>query len=75
MVFMDDLILAGALSILALYAAVILAGAAAVFLLAELYLGIFSGDTGLVAMVLSTVLIFLSAYTGCGLWLQKSGRI
>lgn len=71
---MDDLILAGALSILALYAAVILAGAGVILVLIGLYNGIISGNNGRVAAILGIILLFLAAYAGCGFLLRKTGR-
>ena len=73
--FMDDLILAGALSLIGLYAAAVLAVAAVIFTLLEMYGAAAAGDTGRVAAILGIVLLFLAAYAGYGLWLQKSGRI
>jgi hypothetical protein len=72
---MDDLILAGALSVTGLYAAAVLAVAAVAFTLMELSGAAAAGDVGRVAAILGLVLLFLAAYAGCGLWLQKSGRI
>ena len=57
---MDDLILAGALAIIALM---------------ELNNAVAAYDSVRVAAILGIVLLFLAAYAGCGLWLQKSGRI
>jgi hypothetical protein len=73
--FMDDLILAGALSITGLYAAAILAVAAVIITLMEAYGAAAAGDSGRVAAILGIVLLLLAAYAGTGLWLQKSGRI
>ncbi len=72
---MDDLILAGALSIIGLSAAAVLALAAVIFTLLELYGAAAAGDSGRVAVILALVLLILAAYAGTGLWLQKSGRI
>ena len=72
---MDDLILAGALSVTGLYAAAVLAVAVVAFTLMELYGAAAAGDVGRVAAILGIVLLFLAAYGGTGLWLQKSGRI
>jgi hypothetical protein len=72
---MDDLILAGALSIIGLYAAAILAVAAVIFTLMEISGAAAAADFGRVAAILAIVLFFLAAYAGTGLWLQKSGRI
>jgi len=69
---MDDLILAGALSIVGLYAAAILAVAAIIFTFKELAA---AGDAGRIAAILGIVLLFLAAYAGTGLWLQRIGRI
>ena len=72
---MDDLILAGALSVTGLYAAAVLAVAMVVFTLMELYGAAAAGDVGRVAVIIGIVVLFLAAYAGTGLWLQKSGRI
>lgn len=72
---MDDLVLAGALSITGLYAAVALLGAAVIWVLAELFTAVAAGEPGRAAAVLGTILIFLGAYRGAGLWLHRSGRI
>jgi len=72
---MDDLILAGALSITGLYAAAVILVTAVVFTLTEMSRAIATNDPGRAAAVLAIVLIFLFTYTGAGLWLQKSGRI
>jgi len=72
---MDDLILAGALSIAGLYAAAVLAAAAVIFTIAELYYSAAAGDSGRVIAILAIVTLFLAAYEGTGLWLQKNGRI
>jgi len=72
---MDDLILAGALSITVLYAAAIIAVTAVIFMLMEVYGAAAAGDTGRVAAILTITLLFLAAYAGTGLWLQKTGRI
>lgn len=72
---MDDLILAGAVSVIGLYAAAVLAAAAVIFTLMELHGAAVTGDSGRVAAILSIVLLFLAAYAGTGLWLQKTGRI
>jgi hypothetical protein len=67
--FMDDLILAGAVSIIGLYAATV------IFTLMELQGAAVAGDSGRVAAILGIVLLFLVAYAGTGVWLQKNGRI
>lgn len=72
---MDDLVLVGALSIIALYAAAVLSVVAVAVVLWELYGAAVSGDAGRAAAILIPVLFFLFVYTGAGLWLQKSGRI
>jgi hypothetical protein len=73
--FMDDLILAGALSIIGLYAAAILAVAAVIFTLMELAGAASAGNAGRVATILGMVFIFFAAYAGTGLWLQKRDHI
>lgn len=72
---MDDLILAGAVSILGLYAAIVLAAGVVIFTLMELYGAVNTGDSGRVVTILAFVLLFLAAYAGTGLWLQMNGRI
>lgn len=72
---MDDLILAGVVSIIGLYAAIVLAAAAVIFTVLEMYGAVSAGDSGRVMVIILIVLLFLSAYAGTGLWLQKSGRI
>jgi hypothetical protein len=72
---MDDLILAGAVSILGLYAAIVLAAGVVIFTLMELYGAVNTGDSGRVVAILAFVFLFLAAYAGTGLWLQMSGRI
>jgi hypothetical protein len=72
---MDDLILAGALAIIALYTAAVLAVAAVIIALLELNNAVAAYDSIRIAAILGIVLLFLAAYAGCGLWLQKSGRI
>ena len=72
---MDDLILAGVLSVIGLYAGVVLAGATVIVTLMELYGAAVAGDSIRVAVILGVVFLFLAAYAGTGLWLQKSGRI
>ncbi len=72
---MDDLILAGALSIIGLYVAAVISVAAVMFALMELYNASVAGDYVRVAAILGIVVLFLVAYAGTGRWLQKSGRI
>jgi hypothetical protein len=73
--FMDDLILAGALSIAGLYLAAVLTVAAAIFTLMDLYGAAATGDYGRVVTILAIVFLIGAAYTGTGRWLQKIGRI
>ena len=61
---MDDLILAGALSLIGLFTAAVLAVAAAVFTLGELYSAAVAGDTGRVVIILALVFLIVGAYTG-----------
>ena len=72
---MDDLILAGALSITGLYAAAVLAAAIFIIVLVELFGAAIAGNSGRVVMILAIILLFLALYSGTGLWLQKTGRI
>lgn len=72
---MDDLILAGALSITALFVAAVLVTAAAIFTVMELYAAAVSGNSGRVVIILAIVFLIVAAYTGTGHWLQKTGRI
>jgi hypothetical protein len=72
---MDDLILAGALSLIGLFTASVLAVAAAVFTLGELYSAAAAGDTGRVVIILALVFLIVGAYTGTGHWLRRTGRI
>ena len=72
---MDDLILAGVVSVIGLYAAIVLAAAAVIFTLLEIYGAVNTGNSGRVLTISVIVLLFLAAYAGTGLWLQKSGRI
>jgi hypothetical protein len=72
---MDDLVPAGALSIIGLYAAAALAAAAVIFALMEIFSAVGAGEPGRAAAVLGILLVFLAAYAGAGLWLQKTGRI
>lgn len=72
---MDDLILAGALSIIGLYAAVVLAVALFIYVLVELCGAVIAGNSGQVVMILAIILLFVALYSGTSLWLQKTGRI
>jgi hypothetical protein len=72
---MDDLILAGGLSVIGLYAAAVLAVAAVIFMLMETYSAAVAGDYGRIVIILAMVFLIVAAYAGTGLWLQKSGRI
>jgi hypothetical protein len=72
---MDDLILAGALSVTALYSVMILAVVVIIFTLADLFSAAFIGDTSRVIAISCMIMLFLAIYAGTGLWLQKSGRI
>lgn len=72
---MDDLILAGALSIIGFSAAAVLTVAAVIFTMMELYNAADQGNTGRIAGILGIILLVFVAYAGTGLWLQKSGRI
>lgn len=72
---MDDLILAGALSIIGLYVAAIIVVAVCIFVLVELCSAAIAGNSGQVVMILAIILLFISLYSGTGLWLQKTGRI
>jgi len=72
---MDNLVLVGATSIIGLYAAAALAVAAVIFALMELFSAVVAGETGQAAAVLGILLVYLAAYKGAGLWLQKTGRI
>jgi hypothetical protein len=72
---MDDLILAGALSIAGLYVVAALAAAAFIVLLTGLYTAIAAGEPGRAAVILGIVLLFFIVYDGTGFWLQKTGRI
>ena len=73
--FMDDLIAVGTLAIIGLSAAAVLAAAAVIFTIMELYGAAAAGDAGRVAAILAIILFFLAVYAGTGLWLQKIGRI
>ena len=75
MVFMDDLILAGALSVILLFAAVVLAVVTVIFTLLELSGAALAGDAVRFMAILGIFFLFLAAYAGTGLWLQKNGRI
>jgi hypothetical protein len=72
---MDDLILAGALALIGLYAAAVLAVTAVIVMFVELSGAAVDGDSARCMAILGIVLLFLAAYAGAGLWLQKSGRI
>jgi apolipoprotein N-acyltransferase len=72
---MDDLILAGALSIIGLYAVAVLAVAVFIYVLAELCGATVAGNSGQVVMILAIILLFIALYSGTGVWLQKTGRI
>jgi hypothetical protein len=72
---MDDLILAGALSIIGLYAASVLTVAAVTFTVIEMYSAAVAGDSGRVVIILAIVFLIIAAYTGTGYWLQKTRRI
>ena len=72
---MDDLILAGALSIIGLYVAAVIAVAVCIFVLVELCSAAIAGNSGQVVMILAIILLFIALYSGTGLWLQKTGRI
>ncbi|OPX63931.1 MULTISPECIES: hypothetical protein [unclassified Methanoregula] len=72
---MDDMILAGALSIAALYLGAGLVIVAAFVLLAEIAGAVFAGDSARAGILLATALLTAGAYTGTGLFLQKTGRI
>jgi hypothetical protein len=72
---MDDLVPAGALSIIGLYAATAIAAAGVIFALMELFSAVGAGESGRSAAVFGILLVFFAAYAGAGLWLQKTGRI
>jgi hypothetical protein len=72
---MDDLIAAGALAIIGLSAAAVLAAGVVIFTFMELYGAAAAGDTARVAAILAIILIFLAVYAGTGCWLRKIGRI
>jgi len=72
---MDNLILAGALSVVGLYAGAVLAIAIVIVTLMELCGAAVAGDSIRVAAILGIVFLFLAVYSCTGLWLQKSGRI
>jgi hypothetical protein len=71
----DDLILAGTVSLIGLYAAVILIAAGLFFVLLQLGQAVIGGNTGRVVMILAGMGILGAAYAGTSLWLRKSGRI
>ena len=72
---MDDMILAGALSIIALYAGAVILIAAGIFTLDRIFQAVIAGDPAGAAVPLAIVVLIAMAYAGTGLWLQKSGRI
>jgi hypothetical protein len=72
---MDDLILAGALSIIGLYTATVLAAVVFIIVLVELSGAAIAGNSGRVVIILTIILLFVALYSGTGLWLQKTGRI
>ncbi len=72
---MDDLILVGALSITALYAAGVLVIGSAVVLVLAIAGSVTSGDPAGAAVLAALVLAVLAGYSGTGLWLQRSGRL
>jgi hypothetical protein len=72
---MDDLVLTGTISLLGLYSAAVLIAAGILFILLQIWEAVIEGNTGHLMLILASVLIILGAYTGTGIWLQKSGRI
>ncbi len=72
---MDDLILVGMLSIAALYAAGAFVLGAGVLFVVTISKSVMAGDPFGAAALLAVILAFLAAYTGTGLWLQRTGRI
>lgn len=72
---MDDLVLAGVLAITGLYAAAVLAVAAAGMVFMELFAAFAAGEPGRAAVILGVVFLFFAAYDGAGFWLQRTGRI
>lgn len=72
---MDDLILAGALSIAALYVGTAFIIAVAALLLAEVAGAVAAGNPARAGVLLLCGLLVAGAYTGIGLFLQKTGRI
>jgi hypothetical protein len=72
---MDDLVAAGALAIIGLSLAAVLAAAAVIFTFVALCYAAVAGDAMRVAAILVIILFFLAAYAGTGLWLRMSGRI
>lgn len=72
---MDDLILAGAVSVIAVCTAALIVVIAAVFALRELFRAAAAGASGEIIIILVTCTLLISAYIGTGLWLQKCGRI
>jgi len=72
---MDDMILAGALSIAALYLGAGLVVVAAFSLLAEIAGAVAAGDSARAGILLAAALLIAGAYAGTGLFLKKTGRI
>jgi len=72
---MDDMILAGALSIAALYLGAGLVVVAAFVLLAEMAGAVVAGDFARAGILLAASLLIAGAYAGTGLFLQKTGHI
>ena len=72
---MDDMILAGALSIAALYLGAGLVVVAAFVLLAEMAGAVVAGDFARAGILLAAALLIAGAYAGTGLFLKKTGRI
>jgi hypothetical protein len=72
---MDDMILAGALSIIALYTGTVILVVAGIFTLDRIFRAVITGDPAGAAVILAVVILIAAIYTLTGLWLQKSGRI
>jgi hypothetical protein len=72
---MDDLVLAGTIAIIVLNTAIILTAAGVICIFLQFWQLAVQGNTGQVTAIFTGVFIILTAYTGAGLWLQKSGRI
>lgn len=72
---MDDLIIAGTLSIIGLYAAAVFSAAVILMIIIEIAGAAGNGDADRILAVTGAVLIFITAYAGTGFWLKKSGRI